>query len=73
MMLKPGDLVLPNDKYLRHIHPYPLSVQPGVLIERVSNPNPYLPGANRSWQVLWRDERHVMFENEFTPVEGTNV
>lgn len=73
MRLKPGDLVLPNEKYLKHVHPSPGSVEVAVLIKRVNNPNPYLPGANRSWMVLWRDERHVMFENEFAPVEGSNV
>ena len=73
MKLNPGDLVMPNDKYLRHIHPYPSSLSPAVLIERVSKPGPHLPGANRSWRVLWHDERHVMFENEFDLVESKNV
>jgi|688.fasta_scaffold1303601_2 hypothetical protein len=72
-MLKPGDLVMPNDQYLQHIHPCPRELTPGVLIERVSPPGPHLPGANRSWRVLWRDERHVMFENEFVPVGASNV
>ena len=71
--MKPGDLVMPNDIFLRMIHPYPSNVKPGVLVKRILTARPQSLSSHSSWQVLWRDERHVMFENEFTLVEGSNV
>jgi hypothetical protein len=70
MKLNPGDLVMPNDIFLRHIHPYPINPTPAVLVERVSKPGPHLPGANRSWRVLWCNESHLMFENELEVINA---
>jgi hypothetical protein len=68
--MKPGDLVMPKDNFLRMIHPYPSNIQPGVLVERILTHRSRLPGSNNGWQVLWRNEKHVMFENEFEVINA---
>lgn len=70
MTLRPGLLVRPKEHYLRLHHPYPIDNPPGVLVERVVTPRLLHPGAHGSWRVLWRDEKHLMFENEFEVIDG---
>ncbi len=70
MTLRPGLLVRPKDQYLRLYQPYPADCPPGVLLERVRAPLASSPGSHGSWRVLWRDNKHIMFENEFEVIDG---
>ena len=64
--MKPGDLVMPKDLFLRAIYPYPLNPPPGIVLERVYSATRNIPG---SWRVLWRGERFVMFDNEIDVID----
>lgn len=67
--MKPGDLVVPKERVLRLYHPYPLSPEPGVLLSRIRPPRAHRPGAHGAWHVLWRGEKHVMFDNEIEVID----
>ena len=71
--MKPGDLVMPKDTFLRLRVGEPLDPEPGVLLERIYAPRRIAPGAHGSWHVLWRGEKHVMFDNEIVLLESSNV
>ena len=71
--MKPGDLVMPKGQFLRMIDPYPHDPSPGVLLERIYESRRSAPGAHGSWRVLWRGEKHVMFDNEIVLLESSNV
>lgn len=64
--MKPGDLVMPKDPFLRMFDPYPLDPPPGIVLERVYAATQITPG---SWRVLWRCERFVMFDNEIDVID----
>jgi hypothetical protein len=64
--MKPGDLVMPKDPFLRMIDPYPINPPPGIVIERVYAGRQNIPG---SWRVIWRGERYVMFDNEIDVID----
>ena len=71
--MKAGDLVMPKDTFLRLRVGGPLDPEPGVLLERIYAPRRVAPGAHGSWHVLWRGEKHVMFDNEIVLLESSNV
>ena len=71
--MKPGDLVVPKDTFLRLRVGESLNPEPGVLLERIYAPRRTAPGAHGSWHVLWRGEKHVMFDNEIVLLESSNV
>jgi len=71
--MKPGDLVIPNGPFLRMIDPYPHNPPPGIVLERISPPRRHTPGARGAWHVLWRGEKHLMFDNEIVLLESSNV
>ena len=64
--MKPGDLVMPKDLFLRAIYPYPLDPPPGIVLERVYPARQNILG---SWRVLWREESYVMFDNEIDAID----
>lgn len=71
--MKPGDLVMPKENFLRTTQSRPTNNSPGILVERIITSRTQLPGSDNGWQVIWRGDLHVMFESEFALVEGSNV